>query len=228
MQEPLPLESGLFGRLRAETGEVWTRYVRHPFVLALGDGTLPQRAFQHFLRQDYLFLVQFARAYALAGYKSAGLRDLRAAAVSLAAILDVEMPLHVSYCAQWGLGEDDMAAEPEALETLAYSRFVLERGMAGDLLDLQVALAPCVVGYGEAVEHLMRDPRTIRLGNPYLTWMETYAGAEYRAVAATAIESLDRLGAERGAGARHGELLATFEAATRLEAAFWDMGLAAA
>jgi thiaminase (transcriptional activator TenA) len=227
MQERLPLGSGLFGLLRRETGELWTSYVRHPFVLALGNGTLPQRAFQHFLRQDYLFLIQFARAYALAGYKSAGLRDLRAASVSLTAILEVEKPLHVSYCAQWGLTEDDMAAEPEALETVAYTRFVLERGMAGDLLDLQVALVPCVVGYGEAVEHLMLDPRTVRRGNPYLAWMETYAGAEYRAVALAAMESLDRLGAERGADARHADLLATFQAATRLEAAFWDMGLAA-
>jgi len=77
------------------------------------------------------------------------------------------MPLHVAYCAGWGLNEEQMAAAPEALETMAYTRFVLQRGLAGDLLDLQVALAPCLVGYGESGERLLADPTTRRDGNPY-------------------------------------------------------------
>lgn len=222
----LPLEQGLFGRLRRDAGTAWEGYVRHPFVLALGAGTLARPAFQHYLKQDYLFLIQFARAYALAGYKSATLRELRAASASVAAIVDVEMPLHVSYCAEWGLSEADMAAEPEALETVAYTRFVLERGHAGDRLDLEAALVPCIVGYAEVAERLIADPAARRAGNPYAAWIDAYAGADYRAVAIAAIENLDRLGATRGAEARYPDLLATFTAATRLEAAFWDMGWA--
>ena len=93
--------------------------------------------------------------------------------------------------------------------------------------DLDVALAPCVVGYGEAVERLLADPATRRQGNRYAAWMDAYAGAEYRALVAGAIDNLDRQGLARGAEARYADLLATFVAATRLEAAFWDMGWAA-
>ena len=220
----LDLDRGLFGRLRRDAGDAWTAYVRHPFVLALGAGTLPRPAFQHFLQQDYLFLIHFARAYALAGFKSDTLADLRAASAAVTAIVDVEMPLHVGYCAEWGLTEADMAAEPEALETMAYTRFVLERGLAGDRLDLDVALAPCVVGYGEAVQNLLADPATNRAGNPYNAWMDAYAAPEYRAAAAAAIDNLDRQYARRGGEARYPALLATFVAATRLEEAFWEMG----
>lgn len=222
--QTLPLTQGLFGRLRRDSGPVWESYVAHPFVRALGAGTLPEPAFAHFLKQDYLFLIHFARAYALAGYKSASLADLRAAAAAVTAIVDVEMPLHVAYCAGWGLSEDQMAAEPEALETMAYTRFVLERGLSGDRLDLDVALAPCVVGYAEAVARLLADPATVRQGNRYAAWMDAYAGAEYRAMVSGAIDNLDRQGLARGAEARYPDLLATFTAATRLEAAFWDMG----
>ncbi len=35
---------------------------------------------------------------------------------------------------------------PAAPEMLAYTRYVLDTGMRGDLLALQVALAPCVIG----------------------------------------------------------------------------------
>ena len=98
------LERGLFGRLRAGAGPLWTDYVGHAFVRGLGDGTLPAPAFRRYLLQDYLFLIGFARAYALAGYKSASLEDLRAASAGLAAIL-AEMPLHVAFSAEWGLDE---------------------------------------------------------------------------------------------------------------------------
>ena len=225
--DKLPLDRGLFGRLRHDAGAEWEAYVRHRFVLALGTGTLPKRAFQHYLRQDFLFLIQFARAYALAGYKSATLAELRAASASVTAIVDVEMPLHVAYCAEWGLTESEMQVEPEALETIAYTRFVLEAGMAGDRLDLEVALIPCLVGYAELVERLLADPATIRVGNPYNAWLNAYSGDDYRRAAIAAIDSLDRLAQTRGGEARYSSLLATFRTATRLETAFWQMGLCA-
>jgi thiaminase/transcriptional activator TenA len=220
----LPLDQGLFGRLRRDAGPAWERYVRHPFVLGLGDGSLPQAAFQHYLKQDYLFLIHFARAYALAAYKSDTLEELRAAAASVSAIADVEMPLHVKYCAEWGLSEAQMQAEPEDLETMAYTRFVLERGMAGDRLDLDCALIPCVVGYAEVAQRLLADPTTKLQGNPYAAWIEAYSGDEYRKMVAGAIAGLDRMGAKRGAEPRYASLLANFTAATRLEEAFWEMG----
>ena len=222
--DPLPLDQGLFGRLRRDAGAVWDGYVWHDFVRSLGSGTLPEAAFRHFLVQDYLFLIHFARAHALAGFKATSLVDIRAAAAAVSAIVDVEMPLHVSYCAGWGLTEAQMEAAPEALETMAYTRFVLERGLAGDLLDLQVALAPCLVGYGECGERLLADPATRRDGNPYDQWIAAYTGDEYRGAVRDTIAMLDRLGETAGAEARYPQLLATFTAATRLEAAFWDMG----
>jgi len=221
----LATPGGLFARLRDAARPSWDRYVHHPFVSALGAGTLPGGAFRHYLVQDYLFLIHFARAYALAAYKADTLADMRAAASSMAAILDLEMGLHVQYCAGWGLMEADMAATPEAQATLAYTRFVLERGMAGDLLDLHVALAPCVVGYAEIAASLLADPATRLDGNPYRAWMEMYAAPEYRQVAAAQVALLDRLSQTRGGEARFDALTRTFEAASRLEAGFWEMGL---
>jgi thiaminase/transcriptional activator TenA len=223
MDGQLPLDHGLFGRLRRDAGGVWDGYVAHDFVRALGSGTLPEAAFRHFLIQDYLFLIHFARAHALAGFKAMHVADIRAAAAAVSAIVDVEMPLHVSYCAGWGLSEQQMADAPEAVETMAYTRFVLERGLAGDLLDLQVALAPCLVGYGESGERLLVDPATRRDGNPYDEWIAAYTSEGYRGAVRDAVAMLDRLGESHGAAARYPQLLATFVAGTRLETAFWDM-----
>jgi len=218
---------GLFARLSAAAGDDWRAYCHHPFVAGIANGSLPEPAFRHYLIQDYLFLIQFARAYALAAYKADTLDDMRAASATLTAILDVEMQLHVGYCADWGLSEAEMAAAPEALETTAYTRFVLDRGLGGDSLDLMVALAPCVVGYGEIGSRLAADPATAREGNRYASWIEMYAGEEYQDVCTAAVAQLDRLATARGGEARFDGLAKTFAQATRLEIAFWDMGWAA-
>jgi len=213
-------EMGLFGRLRHGAGPLWNDYVEHPFVRGLADGTLPQAAFRRYLIQDYLFLIHFVRAYALAGYKSTRLDDLHSAAGGMAALLS-EMKLHVACCAGWGLSEAEMAAEPEAVETVAYTRFVLERGTAGDLLDLHVALAPCVLGYAEIGTELAQSLDT---ATPYAAWIAAYAGAEYQQAARDAQATLQRVGRRSGAMARLSGLQADFNTAVRLETAFWDMG----
>jgi thiaminase/transcriptional activator TenA len=215
----------LFDHLKEACAWEWDRYVRHEFVRRLGDGSLPRTAFRHYLQQDYLFLIHFARAYALAGYKAETLADLRAAAATMSALVDHEMTLHVAYCAGWGLTEVEMEALPEDPATIGYTRFVLERGMAGDLLDLHVALAPCVIGYGEIGRWLDSDRATRRDGNPYADWIAMYAGADYQKVAAGAIATLDALMARRGGENRIDALVRTFRAATELEVSFWQMGL---
>lgn len=218
----------LFLRLRDAAGADWQAYVAHQFVRQLAAGTLPAAAFRHYLVQDYLFLIHFARAFALAVFKSDTLADMRDRSATLHALLHTEMHLHVGFCRDWGISESDMEAAPEAPQTMAYTRYVLERGLAGDVLDLEVALAPCTVGYAEVANAILADPARMTANNPYQPWIDMYAGAEYQAVAASAVARLDRVGAARGAEARFPVLAKTFAEASRLEAAFWQMGLDAA
>jgi len=222
---PLWPEGGLFERLRAACLDDWRSYTRHPFVLALADGTLEEASFRHYLVQDYLFLIHFSRAYALAAYKSDDVEDIRAAGRTVVSLADTEMKLHVRYCAGWGIDEAAIRATPEAAANMAYTRYVLERGMAGDVLDLYVALAPCVVGYAEIAAERMADPATRVEGSRYRDWLENYSGADYQAVARAAAHGLDRHFARRAGEARFPALVETFRNATRLEARFWEMGL---
>jgi thiaminase/transcriptional activator TenA len=218
----------LYGRLIDAAGSVWPAYTRHEFVLRLARGDLPEAAFRRYLVQDYLFLLHFTRAWGLAVYKSDTLPEMRRAQSLVAATLDVEIGLHIDYCRGWGLSEAAMGAEPEAPETIAYTRFVLDRGLAGDRLDLEIALAPCVIGYAEIAADRIGDPATRHDGNPYREWLLMYAGGDYQKLAHDAAAALDEQFARRGGEGRLPALAANFTTATRLEADFWQMGLAAA
>jgi caspase domain-containing protein/TENA/THI-4/PQQC family protein len=59
-----------FERLKTEASAEWRAYTEHPFTNGLADGSLAEAAFRQYLVQDYLFLTEFARAYALSVYKS--------------------------------------------------------------------------------------------------------------------------------------------------------------
>jgi thiaminase/transcriptional activator TenA len=213
-----------FERLKKQASAEWRAHTEHPFTDGLADGSLPEAAFRHYLVQDYLFLIEFARAYALAVYKSPSLADMRDAAAGLSAILDVEMNLHVKLCAGWGLSPEDLERAPPASEMLAYTRYVLDAGMRGDLLALKVALAPCVIGYAEIATRLASKPDASAATNPYRVWIAEYAGAPYQEVAANAGAQLDGLAERYVTPAREAELIAIFKEATRLEADFWEMG----
>jgi thiaminase/transcriptional activator TenA len=213
-----------FEHLRAAAADEWRAYTEHRFTDAMGDGTLPEAAFRTYLVQDFLFLIEFARAYALSIYKSPSLADMREGAAGLSAILDVEMELHVKLCGGWGLSRADLEAAAPAPEMLAYTRYVLDAGMRGDLLALKVALAPCVIGYAEIATRLKARAGSSLAANRYRSWIEEYAGEAYQAVANDARSHLDRLATRYATPARETELIAIFREASRLEAEFWEMG----
>lgn len=213
---------------RAASQPEWDAYTRHPFVEGMRDGTLPYSYFLTYLVQDYVFLKHFSRAWALAVTKTTHLDEMQACAATVHALLEHEMALHVRICAEAGMARDVLEHAQEAVTSIAYTRYVMDAGHSGDFLDLLVALMPCVLGYGEIGLRLAREAAPDTLYRP---WIDTYAGAEYqdtctRAAALTDRAIQRRLGDDPQSSPRWSELAHRFATATRLEAAFWELGQA--
>lgn len=213
----------LFDRLKSANDAEWKKYIHHEFVETLGAGTLPLESFQDYLVQDFLFLIQFARAYALSAYKSRSLDEIRLSADGLALILK-ETELHIGLTERWGIDRATLESTPEKMGTVAYTRYVLDCGMAGDLLDLEVALAPCTIGYAEIGADLAArfSPAP---DHPYVEWITEYAGEDFQQGAQLAIERIDSLAGGHLSDKRRAELSEIFRKATVLEADFWQQAL---
>ena len=126
---------------RAAAGDAWRDYTCHAFVEGIRDGSLPRDAYLRYLVQDYVFLVHFSRAWALAVTKAETLEEMRACAATVHALLNDEMRLHVQSCADAGISVSDLFAAEEAPQNLAYTRYVLDAGHSGDFLDLMAPRA---------------------------------------------------------------------------------------
>lgn len=218
--------SRVFAGWRRAAADDWQAYTQHEFVRRLGDGSLPRDAFLNYLTQDYIFLVHFARAWALGVVKAGDLEEMRAAAATVDALVNQELRLHVETCAAAGIAEEALLAAEEEVENLAYTRFVLDTGVSGDFLDLLAALTPCVLGYGE-IGAWLGNAATAKA---YAKWIDSYAAADFQALCRSVGALIDRaaaarLGATPEASPRWAALCRTFRTATRLEVGFWDMGL---
>lgn len=202
----------------------WNRYIHHDFVQQLGKGILDKSCFQHYLKQDYLFLIQFSRAWGLAVYKSHDILEIRQALASLKAIVEVELDLHIQYCMEWGISKQELDNLPEAEANTAYTRYMLDAGQQGDLLDLHIALAPCLIGYGVLARWIEHQSWYQKHNNPYLSWIDMYTGIEFHTAMQAEIEWINLRLANVDLQ-RFQKLAEIFSKATQLEAAFWQMGL---
>src|SRR5690348_3905614 len=119
-------------RLRRLAEPIWAAQHAHPFVRGIGDGSLPLDAFRHWVRQDYLFLIDYCRLFALAAARAPDLATMTRFAELLGATLGTEMELHRGYAADFGITRDELEREVAGPTTRAYVDFLLRTAALGD------------------------------------------------------------------------------------------------
>jgi thiaminase (transcriptional activator TenA) len=212
--------SSFSDHLRAVAADVWEAQHRHPFVRGIGDATLPVDRFAHYVRQDYVFLVEYARMLALGAARAPDVETMRRFAGLAQAILGEEMELHRAFAREFGISEAQLEAEPAAPTTQAYTDFLVRTAALGDAGELAAALLPCMWGYTELGQRLAAG------GTPpderYARWVAMYASTEFEDLAAWCRALVDRLGAAAGEEGR-ARMERAFTTCSRYELAFWEM-----
>ncbi|KAI8282327.1 putative hydroxymethylpyrimidine/phosphomethylpyrimidine kinase 2 [Colletotrichum sp. SAR11_57] len=224
---PEAARAGVRGRFieymlaRPDVKDVWSEFVYHPFVMAMGDGTLPLESFKKYLIQDYLYLVHFARANSLASYKAKNIADISAGA-SIVSHIAREMSLHIDYCKGFGITVPEIEATEEHQACTAYTRYVLDVGQSEDWIALQMALAPCLLGYGAVAKQLHGDVKTKRDDNTYWKWIENYVADDYVQAVKTGSELIERHAVLQSPSSIE-RLIKIFIHGTKMEIGFWEM-----
>jgi thiaminase (transcriptional activator TenA) len=209
----------LAAELRAASADVWEAQHAHPFVRGVGEGTLDEARFRFYVRQDYRFLIDYGRLLALGVARAPRVAEMRRFAGLSQSVLETEMALHVGFAERWGIGPDELEAEPAAPATAAYTDFLLRTAALGDYSELVAALLPCMWGYAEIGARLASAGVPSHAG--YAAWIAVYADPEFQALAAWARELTDAAGADAGPGA-HARMHAAFRASSEHELAFWE------
>jgi thiaminase (transcriptional activator TenA) len=207
-------------RLRRQAAGIWDAQNQHPFVRGIGDGTLELEKFKFWLRQDYVFLIEYARLFALAAARCPDLKTMTRFATLLKETVETEMNLHRDYAAEFHISSHDLEQESPAPTTRAYTDFLLRTATTGEFAELAAALLPCMWAYSEIGRHLAAQPKSGE--KPYANWIAMYSSSEFAELAQWCRDLVDSL----AAGLPERNLLkleAAFLTSSRYEWLFWDM-----
>ena len=210
----------LSAELRRSADAIWEAQHRHPFVRGLGDGSLASERFAVWVRQDYRYLIEFARLHALGTARAPDLDTMSRFADLTHGLLHTEMDLHRSYAAELEISGVELEREEMLPTTQGYTDFLLRTAALGDFVELTAALLPCIWGYAEIAERLAGA------GAPpqehYRRWIAMYSSPEFAELGSWARALTDDAGKGVGAAGRQRARRA-FLTSSRYELAFWQM-----
>ncbi len=208
-------------RLRESVRPLWQRQLEHPFVVALGNGSLPRANFEFYIRQDALFLDVLTKTFAYAVGKTSNHDEMEQFGRYILNTLLVEAELHRRYGERFGLTPGEMAATQMAPTNYAYTRHLLAVATTGTLPELLTAVLPCAWIYAEVGRHLVGNTAP-PAGHPYADWLATYASPDFDAVEIWIRERLDAHAVSLNPE-ELGRLFEIFRISTSYEWMFWDM-----
>jgi thiaminase/transcriptional activator TenA len=218
------IEGTTFGeQLRSDCAVLWEELHVHPFIECLADGTLPPDTFRFYIEQNLQYLVEYARAMALAAGRAGDVETMRIFSADLTNIVEVEIPENRELLARvLELGARDLkGSEGMAPATVTYTGFLVETAATSRPVEVLAVIFPCAWSYGDIAsrrrDQIVEHP-------VYSEWVRFFASPDYADLVERMqadfewLVACDEVPFER--------LSSLFTTGVRLERAFWDMAYA--
>ncbi|HJU04276.1 MAG TPA: thiaminase II [Nitrospiraceae bacterium] len=207
--------------LRKKARSIWDAQLTHPFVAALGNGTLPERKFRYYILQDARFLGDLAKVFAAGAQKAPDAESALRFAKLVEETIITERGLHESYGQRWKMTPKQMATTPMAPTNFAYTRHMLAVAQSGSAAEITVVALPCAWIYCVVGQHLLKGgpPKS---SHPYRDWLMLYASPEFAEVQKWMRAKVD-LWAKNAGTAEKKRMEEAFLISSRYEWMFWEM-----
>lgn len=109
-------------RLLTAAVEIWQAYGEHPFVLGIQNGTLSKEKFRFYIIQDYLYLEDFVKTFAVGVAKAKSFQTANLFAKYIS-VINGELDVHNGYLARLGVTQEEIASTPRAFDNLSYTSY---------------------------------------------------------------------------------------------------------
>ena len=209
-------------RLLNVSREIWEAYHEHPFVQGIADGSLDKEKFKYYMIQDYLYLIDYTKVFAIGAAKAKDLSAMKLFAGYTHAILDGEMDIHRAYMARLGITPEEAEHADVALDNLSYTSYMLRVAYEEGQAEVAAAILSCAVSY-EVIARKIVEDHPEALNHPfYGEWVSGYAADAYHEENQVLIDLMNRL-SEGYSEEQLKHLEEIFMACSRYEMAFWNM-----
>ena len=208
-------------RLLDAVQEIWAAYNVHPFVLGIQNGTLVREKFRWYIIQDYLYLQDYARAFAI-GVAKAGSVEIANLFGKYISLMNGEMDIHSGYLARLGVTLEEIESVSRALDSLSYTSYMLRVAYEEGEAEILAAILACAYSYEFIAGNIVRNnPQSVNDAF-YGDWIRSYTSETYAQDNRVLMETLNELtAAYTQKQLQH--IIDIFVACSRYELTFWEM-----
>lgn len=197
---------------------LYAQILQHPFLLELSAGTLSRERFQHYMLQDSLYLIEFARALSLIAAKAPDPALIFQFSVAAQQAIVVERALHEDFFKKFDLDPSAIHDTHPTPICLAYTNFLIATAHQQPVEIAIAGIIPCFWIYQEVGTHIHQQAAP---DNDYQAWIDTYADDDF-AEAVRSMKSITNRLAEMTDPGTRGEMMQAFIRASQYEWMFWD------
>ena len=201
--------------------DIWDSYYDHPFVKGIGTGELDIEKFRYYMVQDYLYLLEYAKIFALGVVKAKDEETMRDFAQLVNSTLNSETNIHKDYMARLNISHEEVENSKPALANTSYTNYMLWVSQNEGLLQLAVSVLSCSWSYKMIADKLSEIPGSTE-HEFYGEWIRGYISQEYNESNNKTIDLVNRLG-ENCSKEEVENLKTIFINCSRFEYMFWDM-----
>ncbi len=207
--------------LYKSTQSIWGNCISHPFVQGIGHGTLERDKFRFYIIQDYLFLLEYAKVFALGVIKASDEMVMREFSNAIQDILNNEMSIHNHYIKELQITLKELKNAHPTLTNKSYTSYMLAEGFKGSIKEVTVAVLACAWSYLVIAQNLSQIPNALEHAF-YGHWIKGYSSKEFQACVTWNINLLDSL-TLASSKQEIEKLKDIFTTTSEYEYLFWDM-----
>ncbi len=208
--------------LLAASKDIWDQYYQHPFVMGIQDGTLDREKFRYYIIQDYLYLEDYAKAFAIGIAKAKSLETTRLFSGYIHLLTGNEMDIHRGYMGKFAVTAEELAATPRALDNQSYTSYMLRVAYEESEAEILAAILSCAYSYELIAKNMVKSNPNCVSHPFYGDWVQGYASDQYAEGNAVLFGALNRLTSHYNEQQiKH--LTDIFVACSRYELDFWEM-----
>ncbi|MGI8316947.1 thiaminase II [Halobacillus mangrovi] len=208
-------------RLYEKAKPIWEAYLDHPFVKEIGEGSLELDKFKFFIEQDYLYLIDYARVFALGSVKATNLETMKIFADLLHSTLNEEMELHRTYAKKLGISRAKLENIDPTATTLAYTSYMLNKAHQGSEAEVVACVLACTWSYN-FIGLALNQKEGASEHELYGDWITMYASDEFTKLAEDMRNLMNRLADDKPEYEK-AHLEEIFMQTSKLEYLFWEM-----
>lgn len=208
-------------RLLDATREIWKAYNEHPFVLGIQNGTLDKNKFRYYIIQDYLYLEDYAKTFAVGVAKAKSLQTANLFAKYIS-VMNGELDVHNGYLARLGVTQEEIDSTPRALDSLSYTSYMLRVAYEEGEAEILAAILSCAYSYEIIAKNIVRNNPDSINDEFYGDWIKGYTSEGYAEENIVLLNEINRL-TQTYTEKQIQHLVDIFVACSRYELAFWEL-----